>query len=234
MKIAIFSDVHGNYVNLLSFYEASLKLGIDKYICLGDLCNYYPDNEKVINFIKEKKFICLLGNHDKFYLPSKTLSEEKKKAYNFKESTLNDIESINFLKSLPLKYELSDNGASLLFCHASPKDLLYTYIYPDSDLSQYKELPYQFIFVGHTHRQFKRNYESITFCNVGSIGLPRDNGLLMSFAVFDTITKEIVLYRKKINESLVLENYKEFVNQDVIQLLSRSEEINFKYILLDE
>lgn len=53
-------------------------MNIDKYICLGDLCNYYPDNEKVINLINSKNIICLLGNHDELYISDKLLSDEKK------------------------------------------------------------------------------------------------------------------------------------------------------------
>lgn len=234
MRIAVFSDIHGNYLNLLSFFSSSLKLAIDKYICLGDLCNYYPDNEKVIKLLKEKNITCLLGNHDEFYLPGKFLSDDRKMAYNFKASMLSDFESIAYLKALPDKLELQIDGGSVLFCHASPKDLLYTYIYPDTDLTQYKDLQYKFVFIGHTHRQFIRKINGITFCNVGSIGLPRDNGSLMSFAVFDTSDNNVTLYRKKINVNEVIDYYKESVNEDVMNLLSRNEELKFEYTLLNE
>ena len=233
MKIAVFSDVHGNYLNLISFFESCTKLGIDKYICLGDLCNYYSDNEKVIHFIKEKNILCLLGNHDEFYTKDNLLSDEKKKKYNFDESLLDKKDCISYLKSLPRKYETSIGKNSILFCHASPTDLLYTYIYPTTDLNQYKNLPYNFVFVGHTHRQFLKSIGNVTICNVGSIGLPRDNGSLMSFAVLDTVTMNITLYRKKIEVEKLKEAYKEKVNSDVMDLLEREEVLEFKYRLVN-
>jgi predicted phosphodiesterase len=234
LKIAVFSDVHGNYLNLISFFNSTEKLNIDKYICLGDLCNYYSDNESVINLIKEKDILCLLGNHDEFYIVNGLLSEERKKKYNFDPTLINKRECIDYLKSLPRKYETSIRNRSIIFCHASPTDLLYSYIYPDTDLDQFKDLPYNFVFIGHTHRQFLKSVGNVTICNVGSIGLPRDNGSLMSFAVLDTEMMDINLYRNEIDVEKIKETYIGKVNGDVIELLSRKEVLEFKYTLVNE
>lgn len=229
MKIAVFSDIHGNYINLLSFYESASKLNIDTYICLGDLCNYYPDNLKVIDLIKEKNTLCLLGNHDEFYISGKELSQEKKTAYNFDGKLLQSENHISYLKSLPLKYELTTKKASILFCHASPVDLLYSYIYPDSDLSIYENIPYDIVFIGHTHRQFIRKHKNKIFCNVGSIGLPRDNGSLLGFAIIDTEDLNITLYRKKIDIETIKSAYNTLTTDVVIEMLDRKEIINYSY-----
>lgn len=229
MKIAVFSDIHGNYLNLLSFYESALSLNIDSYICLGDLCNYYPDNTKVIDLVKEKTTICTLGNHDELYISGKEWPEEKKIAYNFDQKLLLSEKHILYLKRLPLKYELVTKNASILFCHASPFDLLYSYIYPDSDLSVYENIPYDIVFVGHTHRQFIRTYKNKIFCNVGSIGLPRDNGSLFGFAVIDTEDLNITLYRKKIDIEAIKSSYGKLTTNAVIEMLDRKEIINYSY-----
>jgi len=233
LKIAVFSDVHGNYLNLLSFYESSLEMRIDKYICLGDLCDYYPDNKKVIDFVKEKKITCVLGNHDEFYLPGKTLSQEKKNAYNFDENLLESKSTLDFLNNLPLKFELKVNNKFVLFCHASPNDFLNTYVYPDTDLKTYETIPYDIVFMGHTHRQFLRQEKNKIFCNVGSIGLPRDNGTLMGFAVLDTDTMDVLLYRKKIDIKKVVKTYGSFINEKLIELMNRTETLNYPYTLLN-
>lgn len=232
MKIAVFSDIHGNYLNLVSFYESAMKLNIDKFICLGDLCNYYPDNKKVIDFINKNEILCLLGNHDEFYAFNLPLSEEKKIAYNFDDDLSIHKEQIDFLSQLPRSYEIHENGKSLFFCHASPKDLLYTYIYPDSDLSVYNNINKDIVFIGHTHRQFLKQNKNTLFCNVGSIGQPRDNGLLMGFAVIDTSDFSIVLYRKEINSTRIKKTYGDLVNKDVLDMLERKERINYSYTLI--
>ena len=209
-------------------------MGIDKYICLGDLCNYYPDNKKVIDFLKENKINCVLGNHDEFYLPNKQLSVEKKVAYNFDETLSESKSTLDFLKNLPKKYELKVNNKYILFCHASPSDLIYTYVYPDTELKAYESIPYDLVFMGHTHRQFLREEKNKIFCNVGSIGLPRDNGSLMGFAVLDTDTMEVLLYRKKIDVVKVVRTYGSLVNEKLIELMNRTETLNYPYTLLDE
>ncbi len=234
MKIAVFSDVHGNYLNLVSFFESADKLNIDKFICLGDLCNYYSDNLKVIDLIKKRKINCLLGNHDELYIKDTRISEKKKSDYNFDISLLESKEHVNFLKTLPLKFEITENNISILFCHASPNDFLYTYIYPDTDLSQFNNIKHNIVFVGHSHRQFLRQEGDKMFCNVGSIGLPRDNGSLMGFAIFDTDDLSITLYRKKIDIDGVIERYENKINIDLIELLNRKETINYKYTLINE
>ena len=90
------------------------------------------------------------------------------------------------------------------------------------------------IFVGHTHRQFLKTYKNKIFCNVGSIGLPRDNGSMMGFATFDTATKHIELYRKKSNKIDILKLYSSNINDDVIAVLNREEELNYKYTLIND
>lgn len=232
MRIAIFSDVHGNYINLLSFFESTKGMNIDKYICLGDLCNYYPDNEKVINLINSKNIICLLGNHDELYISDKLLSDEKKAKYCFDEKLKKADYIKSFFKKLPQSLEINENGKSIFFCHASPIDLLNTYVYPDTDLNIYNNVPYDYIFMGHTHRQFLTEHHNKVFCNVGSIGLPRDNGSLMGFAVIDTNNFEIKLFRKMIDYRAVIVAYEKQAPADVIKLLDRKESINFNYTLI--
>jgi len=233
LRIAVFSDVHGNYINLLSFFESTERLDIDKYICLGDLCNYYPDSEKVIDLIQQKQITCLLGNHDEFYIKEKKLSKEKKKSYNFSKTLLKSETHISFLRSLPFTYHLTENDKSIIFCHASPKDFLYTPIYPNSDLNLYKNEKYDIFFIGHTHRQFIKSFSGKIFCNVGSIGSPRDNGSLMSFAVIDTFDNNIKLYRKKIDCDSIIKTYGHIVTQEVIEILKRRDKISYPYIMLN-
>lgn len=232
MRIAIFSDAHGNYLNLLSFFKSTEELGIQQFICLGDLCNYYPDNKKVIDFIKVKNMTCLLGNHDDLYISKVSLSGQKKQDYNFDEALLLDEDRLKFLKSLPLSYEIEVSGKKLFFCHASPHDLINTYVYPDSDLDTYNEVPYDYIFMGHTHRQFLKEHNGKLFCNVGSIGLPRDNGTMMGFAVLETQDMSVTLYRKKINVEEIKTQYQNNTPIQVLELLNRKETINYNYTII--
>jgi putative phosphoesterase len=232
LRIAVFSDVHGNLLQLDAFFKVTASLGIDQYICLGDLCNYYPDNKKVIELIQEKKVICLLGNHDEFYTQSITLSSERKLAYNYDLSLQHSIPHITFLKSLPEYHRINVKDISILFCHGSPIDYKYGYVYPDTDLKIFADIPDQIIFIGHTHRQFIKDYNGKVFCNVGSVGQPRDNGALFGFAILDTLDFSIKLYRKKVEVEQLRSHYQLNTPKAVIDMLEREEKINFEYILL--
>jgi putative phosphoesterase len=232
MRIAIFSDVHGNYLNLLSFFESIESLHVDQCICLGDLCDYYPDSAKVIDLMREKQIFCLLGNHDELYISDNTLNEGKKEAYNFDEVLQKDVNRLQYLKTLPLSHEMKVGNKTLFFCHASPKDLLYTYIFPNTDLNIYNHVPYDYIFMGHTHRAFLKTHQNKVFCNVGSVGLPRDNGALLSFAILDTDDMSIQLYRKEIAINQVKMQYQSSTPDQVIGMLDRQEILNHQYIQL--
>jgi putative phosphoesterase len=232
LRLAIFSDVHGNYINLVSFFRVTESLNIDQYVCLGDLCNYYPDNKKVIELIEQKKVTCLLGNHDEFYTKDTLLSPVRKLAYNFDDSLKDSDIHVSYLKTLPDYYRITIGELSILFCHGSPHNYTNGYVYPDTDLNSFSNISDHFIFMGHTHRQFLRNSKGKVFCNVGSIGQPRDNGALLGFAIFDTTDLSIMLYRKKADVEQLKLNYQRITPDEVMAMLEREEPINFKYTLI--
>jgi len=232
LKYCFFSDIHGNIINLTEMYNSTLHLNIDKYVCLGDLCNYYSDNKAVIDFMIEKEIDCVLGNHDQLYISNHSLSTERMKAYNYDFDLAHSNRHIEFLKSLPERIILSENS-KILLCHGSPNDFTNEYIYPDSNLANFENCDFDVIFSGHTHRQFLRSFNSKIFCNVGSVGLPRDNGSLLGFVIYDSLEGTISLYRKLVDRRILIQKYQNSVPTEVLSMLSREEPINFPYILLE-
>lgn len=232
MKMAIFSDVHGNFLNLESFYNTAVELGVEDFVCLGDLVNYYPENSRVIDFIIEKKIRTVLGNHDELYSRKKGIGRSLKEIYRYDDEMEKNDFYINYLEDLPSEIVIKGEK-NVLFCHGSPHNFTNGYVYPDTSLKQFDQVNFDIIFMGHTHRQFLRNHENKTFCNVGSIGLPRDNGLLMGFAIFDREKNQIELYRKKIDADQILSRYGEEVHESVIELMYRNETIEYPYTLID-
>jgi len=213
-------------------YNSTTDLNIDKYICLGDLCNYYSDNKEVIDFFIEKKIECVLGNHDQLYITEHHLSADRMRAYNYDFDLEQSSRHIAFLNGLPEKIVLHENSRILL-CHGSPNDFTNEYIYPDTDLARFANCDFDVIFSGHTHRQFLRFFGSKVFCNVGSVGLPRDNGSLLGFVIFDSESGAISLYRKTVDKDALIKKYQNTVPTEVLTILSREEPINFPYKLLE-
>jgi bis(5'-nucleosyl)-tetraphosphatase (symmetrical) len=68
-RTIIIGDVHGCFaelLELLSLLEVSLIN--DRLIFLGDLVHKGPESAEVLNFVFEKKYEVILGNHDDFFL----------------------------------------------------------------------------------------------------------------------------------------------------------------------
>src|SRR6056297_2278159 len=64
MKIAVFSDIHGNIEALQKVMEDIKRAEVDKIYCLGDLVGYGPYPNEVIELIKENEIETVMGNYD--------------------------------------------------------------------------------------------------------------------------------------------------------------------------
>jgi protein phosphatase len=59
LKIAILSDIHGNFEALKSVLDA-----VDELWVLGDLVNYASDPYEVVDFVRKNAALVVRGNHD--------------------------------------------------------------------------------------------------------------------------------------------------------------------------
>ena len=64
----IIGDVHGHYDTLTYLLEGIAPDSDDEIFFLGDLIDRGPDSAKVVSFVMENKFPCLLGNHEQMLL----------------------------------------------------------------------------------------------------------------------------------------------------------------------
>ena len=71
MKVAILSDVHGNLRALENVLNSNIFKTVDKIILLGDLVDYGPHSNEVVELLSEyePKIICnIIGNHEEAIL----------------------------------------------------------------------------------------------------------------------------------------------------------------------
>ncbi len=197
MKVLIISDIHGNIWAL----EKILKTEeYDILICLGDLVDYGPYPDEVVQMIKDKANYTVMGNHD-YSLAFETdcpgtteeykkLTLELRKYFNYNLSK----ESVSYLKSLPLQISVEIQGKKLHLVHSSVKDPLGDYVTfkQDIELIKDKMLPEDkgtnFVLYGHTHLAGVMNINGIGIVNPGSVGFPRDIPYLPTYAVFENGT----------------------------------------------
>ena len=199
MRYVIFSDIHGNALAFNSFLADIKNIEYDKLVFLGDFLGYYYAPEEIISYCIENEVICLLGNHDSYFLEmlAGSLKEEilvSRYGYSYTKAkeTISD-RSIKFLKSLQSFLFINDGLKNkIFFCHGSPLDTLNGRIYPDTDLNQFKNAVTDFSYVifGHTHHKLLHTLGDTVFINPGSLGQQRD-GLGCSYIFLDTTDKKI-------------------------------------------
>ena len=64
MRLAIFSDVHGNYQATKAIIEDIKKSSFDEVICLGDIIGIGPKPKETLELLLNSNITILAGNHD--------------------------------------------------------------------------------------------------------------------------------------------------------------------------
>ena len=199
MKICFFSDIHGNGYAFDAFLKEMEERKPDKIIFGGDYAGYYYDADRIISKMRELRFTCVLGNHDKMLLEVldgerdiNPLIERYGSSYEMLVRKLLK-ENEQFLRRLPLFYEMEADGVKLGFFHGSPRDFLNDRIYPDTEITDSTEIAlfekYDYVFSGHTHHKLVKQFGKTIVINPGSAGQQRD-GKGTSYVLFDTEKRE--------------------------------------------
>src|SRR5689334_9042262 len=126
VRIALFSDVHGN----LPAFEAVLadiaKQGVDARWRLGDLVGYGAQPDECVALAKEAADLCLIGNHDLEVTGKLDIEELSMNMAIAAAWTKENIGqgALDFLNEL----EPADETNPLGLYHASPRDPVWEYV----------------------------------------------------------------------------------------------------------
>ncbi|MCL0075147.1 metallophosphatase family protein [Thermodesulfovibrionales bacterium] len=177
--IAVFSDTHGNFPALQAVLHASLSLGCNQFVSLGDVVGYYAQPGECIDLLKKYDAINIMGNHDNYLVQSTDCPRSKMVTeLMIYQRSIVTPEQVQWLaKSLP---NLIEKGN--YFTHGGWQDPLNQYLYQVS-LSQHIPLGAINLFTGHTHVQTLIEFGEQRYCNPGSVGQPRDGDNRAAFAV---------------------------------------------------
>jgi predicted phosphodiesterase len=116
MKLALISDLHASLVQFEAVLADAARVGVDRFICLGDLMDLGPQPSALLRRVRELGIPCLRGNHDVLDGPS--LAPPEVTAWC---RTQLDAEGRAFLLALPKELELLlPNGQRLLCFDALP------------------------------------------------------------------------------------------------------------------
>lgn len=184
MKVAVLSDIHGNFQALESVMEDVKANNCEQVFCLGDLAMAGPQPRMVIDYVrKQNNWTVIQGNTDKMIADfSPEILQNVKNNFPVMANALADDiifieeDKKDYLRNLPAQKELTLEGVKLLLVHGSPRrnneDIL-----PDMPLKIIEEMlegtNADLIFCGHTHvpAGYQTNKKQ-TVVNVGSVGRP--------------------------------------------------------------
>ena len=222
MKIAIFSDIHGNFTAWQEAFSIMQDKGVDKYLCAGDLVGYGPQPNQVINHLRAQQeagldITIVPGNHDYGVINDQSLrrfNSHAKKAIRWTRQELNAANK-RFLEKLPLTWQ----DEALLLAHGTPNKPIWEYLRAWNVNNIFTEYDFKYCFVGHTHllqaftsplsssqanktelssnQKLTLEKEQRVIINVGSIGQPRDHNPDSSFIILDTNKSEVEVIRSK-------------------------------------
>jgi putative phosphoesterase len=199
IQLAIISDIHANLIALDAVLKDIKNSGLTQIYCLGDLVDFAPWGNEVIDRIQEKNIPCLLGNHDQriafdeaiIPLPHHEISAPHKK----------------WLATLPynieLTFKLGTSFRKILLVHASlqsndeyihestPKHALSTLL---------KQRAIDILVMGHTHHSYIQQDGDVFFINCGSVGRSKEKDRKATYTI-------ITLSEKQINAEIVKVDY---------------------------
>jgi putative phosphoesterase len=208
MRVAFLSDVHGNALALDACLAYLPSVGADAVYFLGDAVGYLPAAREVLGRLAGAGIPCQQGNHERMLLAPADVPPDREAVYRLAEARGQlDADHLRRVAAWPVRRELTVGGRCLLLVHGSPAAPLDGYVYPDTDLTQFRDLPYDAVIMGHTHRPFVRPAGGTVFVNVGSVGLPRDRGDLAAFALYDAGADRFETVRVPLNVPAILAAY---------------------------
>lgn len=180
MRVAIFSDVHGNLIALERFLDAT-RDEADAYICLGDVVDYGPWNDECLERILSLPGIVLLeGNHERLFIGDESPADEIPLVQAFFRHSFACFSHTEWIRGLPKQTHIAG------FCAEHTIDG--RSIYPDTNVSIGENL-----LIGHSHHQFQRQCSGHRLVNPGSVGQNRRWIDVVDFAMLDTATADIEL-----------------------------------------
>ena len=180
MKVAAFSDVHGNLIALERFVQATQNT-VDAYLCLGDVVNYGPWNDECLEIIRQLPGITVLeGNHERLFLGTEDLDHEMPLVQDFFRHSRPFFSRKDLIADLPRNTHLG-----MFECAHTINDRS---VYPDTPI----EITRNYL-IGHTHHHSDQPI-GFVIANPGSVGQNRKWIDMVDYLILDTVSGETQMH----------------------------------------
>jgi predicted phosphodiesterase len=202
MRVAVISDVHGNYHALEAVLHEIEGESVDAVWCLGDTVGYGPLPNECCSAVQDRANVCLVGNHDLVVLGELSVTdfnEEAAAAALWTSDVLTEA-SRSFLESL----KPAGVAAGVDLYHASARDPVWEYVLTEESARATLELSHApVVLVGHSHVALaitldgrevlgglapdgtEVELDGRWLLNPGSVGQPRDGDPRAAWVLLD-------------------------------------------------
>jgi len=187
MRILLIADIHANWPALQAIDEPH-----DLCFCLGDLVDYCLDPVPCLDWIRRRVHYGVRGNHD--HGVAQNIVVTGRAGFKYLSGVTRVLtqqrlgeDDLRFLGHLPVTQFVSVDETRFLLVHASPRDPLDEYAYPDVEFwtRRLQNVDADVICVGHTHQPYVLQVGEKLVINPGSVGQPRDGDPRAAYAVID-------------------------------------------------
>jgi putative phosphoesterase len=217
VKIAVLSDIHGNFPAVETVTNHIEGWGADLVFVAGDIVNRGPRSLACLDFLLEKQktdgWEIIRGNHEEYVISRADPKDPKDgPIYELFQPVHHTYQQLNFdvseLENLPTRISKpSQDYGEVRMVHASMRSDR-DGIYPETGEAELKRqiAPAPAVFVtGHTHRPVVRTLNGSLIVNAGSAGLPFDGDTRPSYAQITRIGNhwkaEIIRLEYDINQA---------------------------------
>lgn len=198
MKIGLISDIHGNYEALKEVLAVLDRMKVSEIYCLGDVVGYYSQVNECCEELRQRSIPCLMGNHD-WYMAGGGFCPRSKSVNDclgYQRKVITE-ENIAWLKTFPVQRQVGE----IRMVHGGWSDPIDEYL--EHSEEYFTKVAGNVFVSGHNHIQTLQKYSNgKTYCNPGSVGMPRDNDPRAAFAVYDG---EFSLFRTEYNLNKVFD-----------------------------
>ncbi|MFN2104476.1 MAG: metallophosphoesterase family protein [Candidatus Promineifilaceae bacterium] len=207
MRLAVFSDVHGNLTALEAVLADISKRAVDKIVFAGDLCLVGPRPAECLDRVRDLDgvpgFGCtaVYGNTDDWLLgrqqPPPPLADLAQWTYDQLSHSQR-----KWLDDLPFAHTVSASGSDdrpLLIVHANPQDVNQLIFPPEEEQIQLygrvrqaddelndvlQGVQANTIIFGHLHIPSIRSWDGKTLYNISSVSMPGDGDPRAKYGLF--------------------------------------------------
>lgn len=196
MRVAVISDVHGNYKALEAFLDYIESRSVDAIIGLGDYVTDSPYPKRTLSMIYEmqQKYSCHLirGNREEYLLDNRRQDQgwhicSPNGALYYTYQHVSDAD-LDWMEAMPSEMELQlGDCPALTLCHGAPGVIRGNFEFdrPLKELSM-ERLRTRYLLGGHSHHQEVDRLYGKTYLNPGSLGMPIDEqGRHTQFAMME-------------------------------------------------